>query len=140
MFKWMKFAYKHRKLRMSGVIQAGQIRSKPCSVDDSLQPAEKKPRIEPSSESTGIVTQNQENPSRKQKRRSKHRRILPEPCSVEDVLWRDVVSVLGKDIVDQALQDGSEWDSPFECKAEVELVVSILSSNGTSFHGEMKLF
>ena len=111
----------------SEIIQAGKIRPKPPSVDDLQQPTAKKIKLKPSSD--GLIHlhgDGEKKGSRKQRKRQK----LPEPCSVEDVLWQDVVSVLGKDVVQLALEDGSEWDSPFEYRTEVELVVSILSSHG----------
>ena len=67
--------------------------------------------------------------ARKAKKKGHH--IPPEPYSTEDVLWRDVVTVLGQDVVDTAINEGTEWDSPFEFREEVELMVHSLSSNGT---------
>jgi tRNA (uracil-5-)-methyltransferase len=64
----------------------------------------------------------------KLKKKQKH--VLPEPYSPGDVLWRDVVALLGNDIVEHALQHGTEWDSPFGHRDEVEVEVSKLSSNG----------
>ena len=64
------------------------------------------------------------------KKQKKQKQQLPEPCSAEDVLWRDVISVLGQSEVDLAVEEGSEWDAPFESKTEVELEVSALSSSG----------
>ncbi|KAG2753493.1 S-adenosyl-L-methionine-dependent methyltransferase [Suillus brevipes Sb2] len=60
----------------------------------------------------------------------KQKRVLPDPYSSEDVLWRDIVALLGDDTVAHALQHGTEWDSPFEFREEVEVEVSTLSSNG----------
>lgn len=67
---------------------------------------------------------------RSQKRRQK-RADLPELCSTEDVLWRDIIALLGKDVVDSALEEGSEFDSPFEFHQEVELQISGICSSGT---------
>ncbi|KAG6836070.1 hypothetical protein H0H93_011787, partial [Arthromyces matolae] len=70
---------------------------------------------------------------KKQSKRAKKRHdktALPEHCSAEDVLWRDVISVLGKDVVDKSLEDGTEFDSPFEFRQEVELEVVAVCSNG----------
>ncbi|KAH7906899.1 S-adenosyl-L-methionine-dependent methyltransferase [Hygrophoropsis aurantiaca] len=38
--------------------------------------------------------------------------------------------LLGQDVVNQALEDSTEWDSPFEFKQELEVEVLKLSSNG----------
>ncbi|KAG5640537.1 hypothetical protein DXG03_008174 [Asterophora parasitica] len=68
--------------------------------------------------------------SKRAKKRRTKKTDLPEECSNEDVLWRDVVAALGQDVVDNALEDGTEFDSPFEFKQEVELEVSSICSNG----------
>jgi tRNA (uracil-5-)-methyltransferase len=70
--------------------------------------------------------------SKKSKKKQKH--ILPEPYSTGDVLWRDVVALLGSDVVENALQHGTEWTSPFDHREEVEVVVSTLSSNGAHMY------
>lgn len=71
-------------------------------------------------------------PSKKalKKLKKKQKHVLPEPYSPGDVLWRDVVMLLGSDIVEHALQNHTEWDSPFDHHDEVEVEVSKLSSNG----------
>lgn len=66
--------------------------------------------------------------ARKAKKKGQH--VLPEPYSTDDVLWRDVISVLGQDIVDNIIEEGTEWDSPFEFREEVDVEVHSLSSNG----------
>ena len=69
------------------------------------------------------------------KKKMKHK--LPEPYSNEDVVYRDVVALLGQDIVQKIKQEGSDWSSPFKVQDEVELTVSALSSNGeqpVSYH------
>ena len=53
-----------------------------------------------------------------------------EPCSHEDVHWREVVSLLGKDIVDNAINDETDLDAPFEFREELEVEIRRLSSNG----------
>ncbi|GAW05163.1 trna partial [Lentinula edodes] len=63
------------------------------------------------------------------KRLKKQRGHIPEVCSPEDVRWTDIVSLLGQDVVDKAAEDGSEFNSPFLFKSEVELEVKAISSN-----------
>lgn len=65
--------------------------------------------------------------SKRQKRKVQN---LPEPCSPEDVLWRDIISVLGQDAVDAAMEEGSDLQSPFAVHDEIEAEVKILGSNG----------
>jgi len=76
------------------------------------------------------VTSSVGQPQKKQARKQK-RKPLPEPCSPEDVLWHDVVALLGSQTVDHKIAQGTEWDSPFSFREEVEVEVSKLSSNGT---------
>ncbi|KAJ3988749.1 S-adenosyl-L-methionine-dependent methyltransferase [Lentinula detonsa] len=64
------------------------------------------------------------------KRLKKQRGHVPEACSPEDVRWKDIVSLLGQDVVNKAVEDGIEFDSPFPFKSEVELEVKTISSNG----------
>lgn len=101
-------------------------------------PVEKKIRLEENLMDESNVTKEDTSipvvsgPSKKVSKsaKRKQKRILPEPYSSEDVLWRDIVALLGDDTVDHALQQGTEWDSPFDFREEVEVEVSTLSSNG----------
>lgn len=126
---------------MSDTPQTGQSRPAPSSGPSS--PIGKKPRLEEPSVSQpelelsiqASTSASAANPkkshkklARKAKKKGQH--ILPEPFSNEDVLWHDVASVLGKAVVDEAVEAGTEWDSPFEFREEVELEVHSLSSNG----------
>ncbi|KAI0089976.1 tRNA methyltransferase [Irpex rosettiformis] len=67
---------------------------------------------------------------RKDKRKVKHK--LPEPYSSEDVIHREVISLLGQDVVDRLIEEGKDWASPFQMREEVELTVSAISSHGES--------
>ncbi|KAG1908749.1 S-adenosyl-L-methionine-dependent methyltransferase [Suillus fuscotomentosus] len=101
-------------------------------------PVEKKIRLEENPMDESNVTKEDTSvrvvsgPSKKVSKsaKRKQKRILPEPYSSEDVLWRDIVALLGDDTVDHALQQGTQWDSPFDFREEVEVEVSTLSSNG----------
>ncbi|KAG5352662.1 hypothetical protein J132_07753 [Termitomyces sp. J132] len=99
--------------------KAGQVHALP-PVELEL-PLGKKPRL------ANRGTQKRES---KRAKKRKEKNGLPEPCSAEDVLWRDVIAALGQDVVDQALEDGTESDSPFEYHQELELEVSSVCSNG----------
>ncbi|KDQ51329.1 hypothetical protein JAAARDRAFT_41178 [Jaapia argillacea MUCL 33604] len=68
------------------------------------------------------------------KKQKKRKRPAIEPYSSDDVLWRDIISLLGKDVVDKVVEEGREWDAPFEGpeKRELEVVVSAISSGGES--------
>ncbi|KAI0704326.1 S-adenosyl-L-methionine-dependent methyltransferase [Cytidiella melzeri] len=86
--------------------------------------------VEPDSVSHPSKPQRRKRGGRKDKRKVKHK--LPEPYSSEDVVHRDVIALLGKDLVDNLIEEGKDWTSPFGMKEEVELTVSSLSSNGES--------
>ncbi|KAF9078824.1 tRNA methyltransferase [Rhodocollybia butyracea] len=64
------------------------------------------------------------------KRLKKQRGHIPEACSPEDVRWKDITSLLGQDAIQKAIEDGTEFDSPFPFKSEVELEVKAISSHG----------
>jgi hypothetical protein len=65
------------------------------------------------------------------KRRKKPKRTPPESGSPQDVISREVVGLLGGDLVARAEADGLDWESPFGFREEVELTVSSISSSGT---------
>jgi tRNA (uracil-5-)-methyltransferase len=115
-----------------------RVRS-PTIDPEVLVPLEKKMRLEEhiidesnvtTEDSSAVVVPR---PSKKVSKsaKRKQKRVLPEPYSSEDVLWHDIVALLGDDTVGHALQHGTEWDSPFDFREEVEVEVSALSSNGT---------
>jgi tRNA (uracil-5-)-methyltransferase len=127
----------------------GQVRT----LSDSEQelPASKRPRIEPIAEvaeakhlkvlaptktatvvlsdtnKPGAKKEGKKKQSKRQKRKGHN---LPEPCSPEDVLWKDIVSVLGQEAVDEAVEAGNDAESPFAIHDEVEVEVKMLGSNG----------
>ena len=114
-------------------IQVGQTRSQPDSDAISSQPIGKKPRLDNSADGGSSVTAPEhlklkKDSAKQKKRRQKH--SIPEPFSSEDVVWRDIVSLLGKEFVDRAIEDGTEWDSPFDFREELEVKVACLSSSG----------
>ena len=69
---------------------------------------------------------------KRDKRKIKHK--LPEPYSPEDVVHRDVISLLGQDVVDRLIEEGKDWTSPFQMREEVELTVSSISSHGEYYN------
>ncbi|KAF7969730.1 hypothetical protein HWV62_26078 [Athelia sp. TMB] len=113
--------------------QTGQTRPAPSSGPSS--PVGKKARLEELPQPEPGPSNSAANPKKSHKKlarkaRKKGQHIAPEPYSNEDVLWHDVESVLGKDVVDAALEAGTEYEAPFEFREEVEVEVHSLSSNG----------
>ena len=66
----------------------------------------------------------------KSARKRRNRLVNIEPGSHDDVYWREVISLLGQDTVDAAIDEEKDLESPFEFREEVELEISRLSSNG----------
>ncbi len=80
---------------------------------------------------TSVFDQSRSKRSRPQKKLTKKMKsMVIEPYSAQDVIFRDVVSLLGQEAVDKAIQEGKDWESPFQFREEVELTASILSSTG----------
>ncbi len=65
-------------------------------------------------------------------KRQKKKRLNIEPCSHDDVYWREVIGLIGQETVDSIAEAGQELESPFEFREEVDLEISQLSSNGMS--------
>ena len=110
----------------------GQVHALPDSEKEL--PTGKKPRIEVfdvSELEAGVSRQYKNKDDRRNaKKERKRKATIPEPCSSEDLLWQDIISVLGREVVDQAIEDGVELQSPFKYHEEVEVEVKMISSNG----------
>ena len=113
-----------------------------------LASTEKKPRLEievshsegplVASTSTAPAATRQKQASsggkKSKKKTGKRGRVPPEPYSPDDVLWRDVRDLLGADVADKIIEEGNEWESPFNYEEELEVEVSAISSTGVSAH------
>ncbi|KAF8228593.1 S-adenosyl-L-methionine-dependent methyltransferase [Tricholoma matsutake] len=100
--------------------KTGQVRTLP--ENDLLLPLGKKPRFN--------KTQSQKTGSKRAKKRRQRESGVPDPCSTEDVLWRDIIAVVGQDVMDKASEDETDFDSPFEYHQELELEITSLCSSG----------
>ncbi|KAK2463997.1 hypothetical protein APHAL10511_003941 [Amanita phalloides] len=72
-------------------------------------------------------------PDAKQKDKKKLRKKeleLPDRYSAEGVLWQDMVSILGEDVVDKAIQDGTSFNNPYEYDDILDVNIVSLSSTG----------
>jgi hypothetical protein len=119
--------------KMANSPQIGRTRSQPDSELISSQPIEKKPRLDNMVDTSPSMAAHKPSKGKKYSAKQKKRKqehTLPEPYSSQDVLWRDIESVLGKEAVGKAIEDGIEWDSPFEFRQEVEIKVASLSCSG----------
>lgn len=68
---------------------------------------------------------------KKASRKKKQKHLPPELYSHDDVLWRDVRDLLGSEVADGIIEEGKEWESPFQYGEELEVEVSAISSTGT---------
>jgi len=133
------FCYQSKEL---SVAMSTSIRARSPTFDPEVPaPLEKKIRLEEDTMdiSNGAIEKTNDSalgapgPSKttsKKSKKKKQKHVLPEPYSPGDVLWRDIVALLGNDTIEHAQQHGTEWESPFGHLDEVEVEVSQLSSNG----------
>ncbi|KIY69013.1 S-adenosyl-L-methionine-dependent methyltransferase [Cylindrobasidium torrendii FP15055 ss-10] len=68
--------------------------------------------------------------ARAQKRANKLRKVRPDPSSPDDVLYRDILEVLGEDHVDAAIEAKTEFESPFEKMEEAVIEIVKISADG----------
>ena len=130
---------KNSSMSEDTTVNAGQTRPKPGSSSPPQSPIVKKPRLEdtgkdarPQPKATASTPRKSaKKEARKVKKKGLH--VDPEPYSTEAVLWRDVAAVLGDDIVAASAEGGTDWNSPFEFRQEVEVEVHSISASGESF-------
>ncbi|KAK7040752.1 tRNA(m5U54)methyltransferase [Paramarasmius palmivorus] len=103
--------------------KTGQVRPLPAEAEaESLYPG-KRPKVEKEKTSKKFAKKNA-------KKLKKQRQSLPENCSPEDVQWKDIVNLLGEEVVNGAIEEGTEFQSPFSYHEVVELEVKAICSNG----------
>jgi hypothetical protein len=119
----------HSSLARRFLMEKSILRTRsPSPTQSCLQPVDKKPRFASPEPLLQVGTK----PSAP--KRSKKRKHTPlESGSSEDVISREVVALLGEEIVARAEADGTEWKSPFGFREQVELTVSSISSSGMSY-------
>lgn len=69
-------------------------------------------------------------PSGEYRKLKKKDRRFPDKYSSEDVLWQDIVSLLGQNVVDETIQDGTEFDPPYQSGDDLTVEIVALSSTG----------
>ncbi|KAJ8703309.1 tRNA(m5U54)methyltransferase [Pleurotus ostreatus] len=97
----------------------GQARAHPSK---ELDFGRKKPRL------ADVDTPKKQVSKHKKSRAARKRDLNPEPYSPDDVLHRDILQMIGKEVVDKALVDGSAKNSPLQFHDEVELEILSISS------------
>ena len=103
-------------------------------LDNELQRSEEQAVASTSTAPTTTTKQGPANGEKQSKKKSskktKKKRLPPEQYSHDDVLWRDVRDLLGAGVADGVIEEGKEWESPFQHAEEVEVEVSTISSTG----------
>src|SRR6266850_1269551 len=118
-----------RRFLLNRIMETSISKIRPASPPPvSLQPLDKKPRVTPPDPALHARVKLT---APKRSKRRKH--TPPELGSPEDVISREVVGLLGNQVVARAEADGVEWESPFGFREEVELTVSTISSSGMSY-------
>lgn len=140
------FSFSSKKSNMTGIPVETFLPTSQASESGSptaASPLKKKPRLHSSSPPPlGEISYAEEKPALQlstpqkapeklsRKARQKQKRIKIEQYSSEDVVFQDVKNLLGNHVFEKAISDGSDWNSPFEHREEVQLVVSSLTSTG----------
>ncbi|KAI0056764.1 S-adenosyl-L-methionine-dependent methyltransferase [Artomyces pyxidatus] len=115
-------------------------------MEDVAESSEKKPRLDTLSasdvtvespldsvvppESIGGSSSKPPKVDSKRQKKKKQKHVVPESGTSEDVIFQEVITLLGKEVVEQTIADGMEWTAPFELREEVELTISSMSSSG----------
>ena len=66
----------------------------------------------------------------KAEKKRRKKLIEIDPGSHDDVLWHEVISLLGEEFVETTIEVGKDFAAPFAFREEVEVRVVQLSSNG----------
>lgn len=123
-------------LRMSVPMDvASTLSTRPRSTTPSSPPA-KKARLDDSSliASAGPSVHKPKEKTASEMKTVKKKRFRrpppPELGSNDDVIQRDVMSLLGPEAVEASKTEGTDFTSPLERGQEIEVVISELTSNG----------
>ena len=74
------------------------------------------------------------------KKKKKKDPPLPEPCSPADVLYGEIRSLLGENVVDEITEAGNAFKSPYSHGEEVVVKIRMIGSGGQSFDFTSLLF
>ena len=112
--------------------KTGQVRPPPDTEGEPLYPG-KRPRVVKEKSASGSSQKTTKFAKKNAKRLKKQREHQPDLCSPQDVQWKDIVNLLGEDVVNDAVKENREFQSPFEFLEVVELEVKAMCSNGASY-------
>lgn len=72
----------------------------------------------------------QRNRAPKHKKKKRKEPPLPEPCSPSDVLYQEIRTLLGGDVVVSVTEAGGAFQPPYEYGEEVEVKIETIGSGG----------
>ena len=123
------FSLLMRRIIFNRIMETSISKIRPASPPHvTLQPLDKRPRLA----SPGPTLQaGAKSTAPKRSKRKKH--TPPDFGSSEDVISREVVGLLGNQVVARAEANGVEWESPFGFREEVELTITSTSPSGMSY-------
>jgi len=105
-----------------------RIRSKSPGASNDIPPSKAQSTPRTTNDDDKRKTKNAARALRKQRKKIES----IDPGSHDDVFWKEVALLLGEDIVDTALEDGTDMESPYNLFDEIDLTISRMSSNGAS--------
>ena len=137
----------HRKLQITRHQMSAAISKVRSLSAEQYGPVSKKPRLDATTstdfrvggtEGDEIVIREDQNqrfgPKVPKKKKKKKDPPLPEPCSPADVLYREIRSLLGENVVDEITQAGNAFKSPYSRGEEVVVKIRMIGSGGQSLN------
>lgn len=107
----------HKKLRLDD--DHGKEADIDSGMDDAI-----------TSTSQPTKTNGMEQKLKKKKNKKRKEPPLPEMCSAPDVLYQEIRSILGRDVVDRITSEGGAFKSPYSRGDEVEVTIDRMSAGG----------
>lgn len=127
---------------MADSLKSSLPQTRVLSESEVDEPAHKKPRLDDHSEgnidsamedpiaSTSQPTKDNGSKRMKRKNKKKSEAPLPELCSAPDVLYQEIRSILGADVVDAITLEGGAFKSPYSRGDEVEVTIDRMTAGG----------
>jgi tRNA (uracil-5-)-methyltransferase len=131
-------------ITMADSLKCSLPQTRDLSESEVDEPAHKKPRLDDHGKevnidsamedpiaSTSQPTKNNGSEKRSKKKNKKRKEVpLPELCSAADVLYQEIRSILGGDVVDAVTSEGGAFKSPYLRGDAVEVTIDRMSAGG----------
>ena len=103
---------------------------KKLRLDDHDKEADIDSAMEEPIASTSQPPKNNGLEKRSKKNKKRREPPLPELCSAPDVLYQEIRSILGGEVVDEVTLKGGAFSSPYSRGDEVEVTIDRMSAGG----------